>query len=51
MDSIKKKMQSLSSEAKAAEGRVATFEEEIRMTNVVADASEEQIRDCVQKHL
>ncbi len=44
MDSIKKKMQSLATDTKQADERVAAYEEEIRLTNERAEAAEEQTR-------
>ena len=49
MDSIKKKMQSLSTETANAMERANKFEAEVRRSNDVAEAFEEQIRTVQKK--
>ncbi len=49
MDSIKKKMQSLATETANAMERANKFETEIRRTNDIAEAFEEQIRSIQKK--
>lgn len=49
MDSIKKKMQSLSTETYNAQDRANKFENEVRRSNEVAEAFEEQIRTIQKK--
>ena len=45
MDSIKKKMMSLSQATEEAMNRAAIFEEEMRGINEIAEKFEEQVRD------